>query len=286
MKLFEIIRKRPIISYFAITFLFSWSGILIVSFFTGFPAPSKTFDSIAPIAILPLVIGPTIVSLFLIGIKYGNNGFKDLLSRLIKWRIGIKWYLFALLTLPIIASVVLALLSIYSKDFLPNIITSNNKIDLLVTGLLVGIFLPLFEEIGWTGFVTRELRKCYNVLTTGLLLGILWGAWHFLPLFYGCGDVSGKLIFQSFYPGLFFHYACLIPFRILMTWLYENTQSILLSWVMHATLTSCTVFILDISKTGLPLLVYYIALSLLFWIIVLIVINSKKNEKGNLNDNP
>lgn len=79
------------------------SGIIIVSFFTGMPAPSKTFESIAPIAMLPLVIGPTIVSLFLTGIIYGREGLKSLFSRLVKWRISYKWYIFALLTLPILA---------------------------------------------------------------------------------------------------------------------------------------------------------------------------------------
>ncbi|HOV15368.1 MAG TPA: CPBP family intramembrane metalloprotease, partial [Spirochaetota bacterium] len=138
--------------------------------------------------------------------------------------------------------------------------------------------LTLFEEIGWTGFAIPELRKRFSILSTGLLLGTLWGAWHFLPVFFGCGDISGKFDFQLFYPGLFFHYAGLIPFRILMTWLYDRTDSILLPWIMHATLTSCTFFILNISKTGFPLFIYYVALSLTLWIIVLLVMISNKRR--------
>ncbi|MBN2651324.1 MAG: CPBP family intramembrane metalloprotease [Spirochaetales bacterium] len=279
MNTFKFLIKRPILNYFIITFVFSWSGIIIVSFFTGIPAPSKTFESIAPIAMLPLVIGPTFVSLLLTASIYGKSGLKGLISRLFKWKLNIKWYIFALLTLPIIASITLLSLSQYSTDFLPDIITSENKIDLLITGLLVGIVLTLFEEIGWTGFAIPEMRKHYSVLTTGLLLGALWGAWHFLPLFYGCGDTSGKFDFQLFYPGLFFHYAGLIPFRILMTWLYEKTESILLPWIMHATLTSCIFFILNISKTGFPLFIYYIALSILLWTIVLLCFIWKKLKK-------
>jgi membrane protease YdiL (CAAX protease family) len=283
MKPMEFIKNKPIICYFILTFILSWSGIIIVSFFTGIPASSKTFESIAPYAMLPLVIGPTIVSLFLIGIIYGKGEFKILFSRLLKWRLSVNWYIFALFTFPILATVILFILSQFSNDFLPNIITSDNKIDLLVTGLLSGIFLTLFEEIGWTGFALPELRKHYNVLSTGLLLGAFWGAWHFLPVFYGCGDVSGKFDFQLFYPGLFFHYAGLIPFRILMTWLYEKTESVFLSWIMHATLTSSAFFILNISKTGFPLLVYYTALSLFLWIIVLIVFKRNKNRKNILH---
>ena len=64
--------------------------------------------------------------------------------------------------------------------------------------MFVGIFLTFFEEIGWTGFAIPELRKRFNILSTGLLLGALWGAWHFLPVFFGCEDVSGKFDFQLF----------------------------------------------------------------------------------------
>ena len=103
MKPLGLIKKYPTFTYFVLTFILSWSGIIIVSFFTGMPAPSKTFESIAPIAMLPLVIGPTIVSLFLTGIIYGREGLKSLFSRLVKWRISYKWYIFALLTLPILA---------------------------------------------------------------------------------------------------------------------------------------------------------------------------------------
>ena len=279
MSLMRIIKTRPLWSYFILTFIISWSGIIALSFFTGMPAPSKTFESIAPIAMLPLVIGPTIVGLFLTAIIYGKVGLKNIFSRIIKWRFSIKWYIFTSLTLPILASIVLFVLSNYSSDYLPKIITSDTKINLLVTGLLVGVFLTLFEEIGWSGFAIPELRKRYNLLSSGLLLGFLWGAWHFLPVFYGSGDVEGKFDFLIFYPGIFFHYAGLIPFRILMTWLYDKTESILLPWIMHATLTSCTFFILNIDKTGFPLFVYYVALSIVLWIIVIIVFKFHKSRK-------
>lgn len=271
-----VLIKFPATTFFILTFILSWSGIIIVSFFTGMPAPSKTFASIAPVAMLPLVVGPTIISMVLTGLLTGKGGIKAMLSRIIRWKQRIPLYLFALLTFPLIAVIVLAVLSRFSPVYLPQIITSPDKINTLIMGLSVGIILTLFEEIGWSGFATPELRKRFSILTSGLIIGAIWGLWHFLPVFYGCGDETGKFNFQLFYPGLFFHYAGLIPFRILMVWVYDKSGSILLPWIMHATLTSCAFFILNISVIGLPLLIYYAALALLLWIVTAVVLGCSK----------
>lgn len=265
MKFSNLIINFPVISYFVLTFAVSWSGIIVISFFTGMPAPGKVFESIAPVAMLPLVLGPAIVALLFTGIIYGKKGIKILWLRIIKFKISIKFYLFALLLFPILASVALFILSSFSSDFLPKIITAENKSELIITGLSIGIILTLFEEIGWQGFALPELRKKFTVFQSGLLLGFLWGAWHFLPVLYGCGDESGRFNLQLFYPGLFFHYAGLIPFRIAMVWLYEKTESLLLGWIMHASLTSCAFFILNINNSGFTLFVYYLALAIGLW---------------------
>ena len=52
--------------------------------------------------------------------------------------------------------------------------------SLLLIGLVVGLVTGIFEELGWTGFAIPRLRLRYGVLTTGLIVGVLWGAWHFL----------------------------------------------------------------------------------------------------------
>ncbi len=51
-----------------------------------------------------------------------------------------------------------------------------------MAGIAVGLVVPFFEELGWTGFAIPELGKRYGILTTGLIVGLLWGAWHFPPL--------------------------------------------------------------------------------------------------------
>ena len=95
-----------------------------------------------------------------------------------------RWYAVALLTAPLVTILTLLALSLTSPAFVPAIITAEDKASLLLSGIAVGLIVPVFEELGWTGFATPRLRLRHGVLGTGLIMGLLWGAWH-LPLFAG-----------------------------------------------------------------------------------------------------
>jgi len=278
MNMTTLIKRHPVLYYFILTFVISWSGVFILAFYTGIPATSSQFEKIGPIAFLPFLFGPTIAGLILTGFISGKTGFHDLFSRLIKWRVSIRWYALAFLLLPILAGGILLVLSQFSEVYLPDIITTENKLNLILKGVLTGIFGVLLEELGWTGFAIPKLRSHHSIFSTGLIVGALWGAWHFLPVFWGCGDATGKFDNQLFLPGFFFHYAGLIPFRIILVWLYDRTKSILLPWIMHATLTAGTFFIFNISNTGHPLFIYYLILAIALWIVVIVVAISNGKE--------
>jgi len=263
--------RNPVLSYFILTFIISWSGVIIVAFYTGMPATSLQFEKIGPIALLPFLLGPTIASLILTGIISGKPGFRDLFSRLVKWRVNFRWYALAFLFLPVLAGGTLLVLSQFSDDYLPVIITEENKLELILTGVLTGIFGVLLEELGWTGFAIPKLRSRYGVFSTGLIVGVLWGAWHFLPTFWGCGNASGELNSSLFLPGFFFHFAGLVPFRIILVWLYDQTKSILLPWIMHGTLSAGIFFIFNISGAGRPLFIYYLVIAVALWLVVAIL---------------
>lgn len=265
--------------FFRLTFLISWSGIAGFALFTGMPAPEKVFTDLAPLAMLPLVVGPALTAILLKARKDGRTGIRELFSPFFQYKAGIQWYALALLMLPLLAGGVLLLLSRFSASYLPDIITSPDKAALLLRALLIGIFLTLLEEIGWSGYAVPELRKKHSWFTSGLIVGVLWGAWHFLPVLYGCGDTQGRLLWEKLYPGLFFHYAGLVPFRILMVWVQEKTQGALLPWFMHITLTAGTFFIFNIPAVGLPLLWYYLGMALGLWTLVGVVMLFEKGKK-------
>ena len=92
----KFIQKKPLITFFILTFTLSWAGIIFASFFMGMPTTSTQFIEKGPIVLIPLLLGPTVISLILTGAVYGKSGFQDLKSRIFKWKIAVRWYLFAI----------------------------------------------------------------------------------------------------------------------------------------------------------------------------------------------
>lgn len=271
------IQQKPILTYFILTFIISWAGIILASFFMGMPTTSKQFTEDGPLALMPLLLGPTIVSLILTGIVHGKAGFRDLKSRFLNWRLDIRWYVFALCSLPGILLIMLLVLSQFSSDFTPKVMNEAYKVSFVITGLIMGfIGGGLFEEIGWTGFVTPELRKRYSVFKSGLVLGFIWAVWHFLPVLWGSGNANGNLDWSIFLPGLFCHYTVLVSYRVLMVWVHENTKSMLPIIFMHGVLGAFTNFILNISVGGWSLFLYYLILAIALWTIIAIILFKEK----------
>jgi membrane protease YdiL (CAAX protease family) len=81
-------------------------------------------------------------------------------------------------------------------------------------GIIAGVMTGVFEELGWTGFAVPRLRLRHGVVATGLIVGLLWGAWHF-PLFSG-GDLSGAVPRAVFLPVQLFSF--LPAYRVLIVW--------------------------------------------------------------------
>ena len=273
------IRKRSVLTYFALTFAISWGGVLILGAPHGMPTTSEKFEQLYPIVFLPYLLGPVISSLLLTGLIDGKAGFRELLSRLSRWRLDARWYAAALLTAPLLAMTILLALSLASPAFLPDIVTADDKLALLSMGIAIGLIGGgLMEEPGWTGFAVPRLRRRYSVLTTGLIVGFVWGVWHFLPTYWGSGDSSGELSLALLLPPCFFYAGVLPAYRILMVWVYDRTESLLLVILMHASLTASTLFVLAPSVEGASLFLYYLVLAAVLWAIVAVIAVANKEQ--------
>lgn len=228
------IKMHLVLTYYVLTFAISWGCFLIALGPRAFLDAKQTPEALligGPLSLL----GPSLAGILLTALIDGRAGLRELLSRLLKWRVAIRWYAVALLTAPLIYTAITLVLLQTSRDFLPAIVTSDNKASLLLSGIGAGMIVSIFEELGWTGFAAPQLRQRHNILTTGLIMGLLWGLWHF-PLFSG-NAFSSQTISPILYLAVLL-FSWLLPYRILMLWVYERTGSLLLATLMHVPITA------------------------------------------------
>lgn len=258
------IKKRPVLAYYVVAFTISWGAILILVGPGGFLATTSTTPSFALVGFAS-ILGPSLAGVLLTGILDGRAGWRDLLARLLRWRVGVRWYAVALLTAPLVTILTLLALSLTSPAFLPAIITADDKASLVVSGIAVGLIVPVFEELGWTGFVTPRLRLRQGVLGTGLLMGLLWGAWH-LPMFAGSAASSGGIPPVLFMAAMLF--AWLPPYRVLMVWVYDRTGSLLVVMLMHMPIVVSQFVLTPEGLSGEQMFVSLIATGAALWLVV------------------
>jgi membrane protease YdiL (CAAX protease family) len=207
----------------------------------------------------------------LTGLIDGRAGLRELLSRLLRWRVGARWYAVALLTAPLYHAALALALSLTSPEFLPGIFTTGDKAGLLMLGIGSGLIGGGFlEELGWTGFAVPKLRRRHGVFTTALIVGVLWGALHFSVIFWMSGSYIGRLPLVLFLTvrGLDLLVGGLVAFRVLMVWVYDRTASLLVAMLMHATLSAGMVILGPAAIAGVPFVAYLIVSSAAMWAVV------------------
>ncbi len=255
----DFIKRHSLLIYFTLAFIISWGAVLILAGPNGIPVAADQ----AVVLGMALLLGPSVSGILLTGLTSGRDGFRKLLSHLLRWRVSARWYAVALLTAPLSTVVVLLVLSFFSPEFTPIILTSDEKASLILMGLVAGLMVGIFEELGWTGFAIPKMRLRYSVFTTGLIVGLLWGAWHFI-MFWESDSFSGAFPLALLLVRLF---AWLPAYRILMVWVYDRTESLLVVILMHVSLVA-TMLITEPPLTGEGVLTFILIRAAVLWAIV------------------
>jgi hypothetical protein len=114
------IKRHPLLSYFALAFAISWSGVLFVAGGPGGISANREASEMQVTLLYPvLIVGPSVAGILLTALLYGRAGLSEFGSRLLKWRIGARWYAVALLTAPLSVTAAVLALSLSSSEFVP-----------------------------------------------------------------------------------------------------------------------------------------------------------------------
>ncbi|HEY4631963.1 MAG TPA: type II CAAX endopeptidase family protein [Blastococcus sp.] len=213
------LRRHPVAIFFVLTYAVAWA----------FWVPLVILqDRAAPALDLVLkILGsatPSVLAVLLVARLQGRGEVRRLLRRLLMGRVNIGWYaaIVALTALPVLAVWVSTLLG-----------APTPVVAATVPGVLSVFLFSIFpgsatgEELGWRGFALPRLQARRSALTASLIVGAVWGTYHF-PLFLLGSPVRP---FALFLP---FALSCVIM-SIFYTWMYNGTGgSLLLAVLLHA----------------------------------------------------
>jgi len=152
----------------------------------------------------------------------GSATVARLVKRLFDWRqIKAVWYAPILLLMP-----VAMVLEYLAMRLLHMPLPAPQFEWRSVPVLLAAFFLAACgEELGWSGYAIDRLQARQSALLAALILGVIWAAWHVVPLR------------QANRANDWIAWWCLatVALRVLHTWLYNNSgKSVFGAAVFHA----------------------------------------------------
>jgi membrane protease YdiL (CAAX protease family) len=272
------ITHHRVASYFLMAIAISWSGILLVAQPHTLPAPPDEAQRLFAGVYLAMLLGPSAAGLVVTAVQ-GHDALRDYRSRLTRWRVPMRWYAVAVCTAPLLVLLTTALVSMTSTPMMPAVlqggadpagpVQANGLPAFVLIGLAVGLGAGIFEELGWTGLAVPTLLERYGLATTGVAVGMVWGAWHYLAIHWGIGSALGDVPLLTYLVVALF--AFLPPYRMLMVWVYQHTQSTLVAIIMHMALTS-SMLLLGPAVSGRELVKFDLAFGGVLWAVVLVVL--------------
>jgi membrane protease YdiL (CAAX protease family) len=171
------------------------------------------FPDIVPTPLILLLASwiPNLVGVVVTARADGRAGLGHLFGRVVRWRFGWWWYAIAVSLPP--AAVVLAIgIGMLLGLAAPRVSTDAAVlVPLLLVNILAG---PLGEELGWRGTALPRLLSRWGALTSSLVLGLVWWAFH-----------TPGFLLDLFPPGFNPVSALLgaLALTVLITWMFNHT---------------------------------------------------------------
>jgi len=167
------------------------------------------------------VYSPAIAAFIVVIYYAGSGGLRRYLARLLLWRCSRAWYAFLIIGIP--------LLFYGGSAMKGNLFTEPfpfSSFRALGAAMLVMAIKGPVEEFGWRGLALPLLQRKLAPIWAGLVLGVIWGLWHF-PAFLLSGTPQSAWSFTPFFVGS-------VAVSVIVTQLFNASRgSILLSALFH-----------------------------------------------------
>jgi len=223
---------RSLVKFFSLTYLVSWIFFFVAAAVSGWTAsPPAGLAAIRSLLFLIGTISPSLVALALTARAVesgGRTGTIALLRRTVQWRVGARWYLFALGYMAVIKLGVAV-----AYRFATGAWPAFGQTPFFIMAVVIVFSTPVQagEEIGWRGYALPRLAKLFGLPVASIILGVIWACWH-LPFFFIPGSDNTGQSFPVFLLAV-------TAISVALAWLYWHTNgSLLLTMLMHAAINN------------------------------------------------
>jgi membrane protease YdiL (CAAX protease family) len=253
-------KRHPVLWYFVLAYAFTY-GLSFLADSDWLPSALKS------VCLIFYQFGPTVAALIVAHALGGKAEVKQLLKKILIWRVEFKWYLFVFL-FPVAARLLVVGVNVLLGGEPPRFFSSAtvgfSGISPILIILFVGIFIrpSLVEEIGWRGFALPRLQERFGALGASLILGLLWGLWHFHPV-----------NFPFYKDWMLWFLLMSVCASVIYTWIYNHTDgSILLAALFHAS-SNFSEYIVPISpvNTGAGITPDFIAVRVVYLLVAIMI---------------
>lgn len=188
---------------------------------------------------------PLIAASILVRKEAGRAGIKTLFGRIFDGdRINQKaWYVLIIL-LPFLLYFLIYLIIYFAGLPLPGQwIISFGSIPVLFALFFLG---AVVEETGYMGYAIDPMQERFGALRASILIGILWAVWHY------------PSIIQQGHDWTWLAWGTLgtVAVRVLIVWLYNNTQKSLFACILFHTMMNLGRPLFPADKRHNPLVDY------------------------------
>jgi membrane protease YdiL (CAAX protease family) len=275
---------KELIVFLILSLVISWPVVLLIT--AQLPPDFKTgdiesFKNVAEGLNMLYGTGPFIAAIIVTLIYRGKSGLKELFSKVITWKVSLRWYVWALI-LPVIPQ--------WIGLFLWAQLTNTELILPTVTGYLsswlqmamISAAYYITEELGWRGFMLPRVLSMHTWIKSSLLIGIIWSIWHYPLWITSSWATTGSLAQVVIMVTAFSVFATGVS--VMLTWIFKNTRgSILLAMLLHgssqANLTKMYAAAGDSSLRGSGfIMVEAVSLSIAVVLLLVVIRNQTRNR--------
>lgn len=234
-------KSHPLVLFFVLAYAISWGLIVLAVTLPNFPF------------LFPF--GPALSALIVASL---TDGLQDLLSRCLRWRVGIRWYAAALLVGPAIGLAAVYLNGLLGAPW-PTAALLGPWYGLFFLFPNAVLDAPLWEETGWRGFALPRFSANRSPLANSLILGVLLVGWH-VPL----------IVFEPASAAPYLMGA--LASAVVTNWVYYNTRgSALMAMLYHSAANTVGLFFSP-TFSGPDLVSYRWLLAGVTWLAAVVIV--------------